>query len=136
MGNIGFYAMERKSPKDGTKKWYATIKNYTPIDGQAVIAYAVENSHVDRAVIEAAMAGLTQVIQSFLLNGHNLTVDGLGCFFISNKSKGSEQSKDVTADSVKRLYIRFRPDRRMREEMKQVSYHDITRTAYGKLAGK
>ena len=134
MGNIGFYAVERKSPKDGSKQWYATLKNYTPVSKQEVIDYAVENSNVDRSVIESAMAGLTQVIQTFLLNGHNLTVDGMGCFFVTNSSKGSEQSSDVSGDSVTKVHIRFRPDRRLRRQLDEVKLHNITRTAYGEKA--
>lgn len=101
------------------------------MDKEQVVDYAVENSNVERSVVEAAMSGLTQMISQLVLNGHNITVDGLGCFFLTNSSKGSEKEADVTADNVKKAYVRFRPCSRLKKDLAQVHLFDVTNIKYG-----
>lgn len=77
------------------------------------------------------MTGLTQMISEYVLNGHNITVDGLGCFFLTNSSKGSETEAEVTADNVKNVYVRFRPCSRLKKDLALVHLFDVTNIKYG-----
>lgn len=130
LGNLGYYPFERRNPKTKTKQWYAALKNYSTINRNQVIDYAVTNSNIERSVLETAMTGLCQLIKQFLLNGHNISIDNFGCFYLSNTSRGELTADEVTSDDVKKAYVRFRPCKALRQDLQQVPLFDVTKKAW------
>ena len=111
MAKMRYYAIARKSPVDKSISYYATNKIYTNINAEAVVDYAVQNSNIDRSVIEQAMVGLQEGVNTFLCNGHPLQFWPLGSFriVISGKGKGVSSPEEVTASTIKHARIVFVP---------------------------
>lgn len=104
-----YTAIARKNPVDKSVKYYPINKIYTNISAEAIVDYAVQNSNVERSVIEQAMVGLQEAIHTFLCNGHPLQFWPLGSFRISISGKGVPTAADVTAAQVKSARIVFVP---------------------------
>lgn len=109
MAKMRYYAIARKSPVDKSISYYATNKIYTNINAEAVVDYAVQNSNIERSVIEQAMVGLQEGINTFLCNGHPLQFWPLGSFRITITGKGVSSPAEVTASTIKGARIVFVP---------------------------
>ena len=109
MAKMRYYAIARKSPVDKSISYYATNKIYTNINAEAVVDYAVQNSNIDRSVIEQAMVGLQEGVNTFLCNGHPLQFWPLGSFRITISGKGVSSPEKVTASTIKHARIVFVP---------------------------
>lgn len=109
MAKMRYYAIARKNPLDQSISYYATNKIYTNIGEQQIIDYAVQNSNVERSVIEQAMVGLEEAIYTFLCNGHNLQFWPLGSFRIVISGKGEITAAEVSASSITSARIVFLP---------------------------
>lgn len=109
MAKMRYYAIARKSPVDKSVSYYATNKIYTNINANAVVDYAVQNSNVERSVIEQAMVGLQEGINTFLCNGHPLQFWPLGSFRITISGKGVASPEEVTTSTIKHARIVFVP---------------------------
>lgn len=109
MAKMRYYAIARKSPVDKSISYYATNKIYSNIGAEAVVDYAVQNSNMERSVIEQAMVGLQEAINTFLCNGHPLQFWPLGSFRVSLGGKGAPTPREVTAASITSARIVFAP---------------------------
>ena len=108
--------MQEGSPK----KWYATTQSSTALSGKAMTKAAAENTTLAPIELEAALDLLGNFIPQQLLQGHTVTLPGLGYFRLTFKSKGADTVKDF--DPKELIYdVRpvFVPDKALRERIKK-----------------
>ena len=75
--------------EDG-KDWYGTPASATPLTGKAMTRAATKNTTMAPIELEAALDLLADFIPEQLLQGHTVTIPGLGYFRLTFKSKGSD----------------------------------------------
>lgn len=109
MAELKYKPIARKNPVTKEVKWYAEKVTYSNIGEREIIDYAVQNSNIERSVIEQAMIGLEEAINNFLINGHNLQFWPLGSFYTTIRSLGALMPDEFTAKNIKRLNIVFVP---------------------------
>lgn len=109
MAELKYKPIARKNPVTKEVKWYAEKVTYSNIGEREIIDYAVQNSNIERSVIEQAMIGLEEAINNFLINGHNLQFWPLGSFYTTIRSEGTVSPGDFNAKNIKRLNIVFVP---------------------------
>lgn len=107
MAELKYKARALKNPMTKAVAWYPVKVTYSNIGERDIIDYAVQNSNIERSVLEQAMIGLEEAINNFLTNGHNIQFWPLGSFFTAIRSKGSNTEKEVTAAKIKSLRIGF-----------------------------
>ena len=108
--------MQEGSPK----KWYGTTQSETPLSGKAMTRAATENTTLAPIELEAALDLLANFIPQQLLQGHTVTLPGLGYFRITFKSKGADTVKDFNPKEM--IYdIRpvFVPSKELRDRIRQ-----------------
>ena len=108
--------MQEGSPK----KWYATTQSATPLSGKAMTRAAAENTTLAPIELEAALDLLANFIPQQLLQGHTVTLPGLGYFRLTFKSKGADTVKDF--DPKELIYdVRpvFVPSKELRDRVRQ-----------------
>ena len=134
--------------KSAPKKWYATPQSATPLTGKAMTRAAAENTTLAPIELEAALDLLANFIPQQLLQGHTVTLPGLGYFRLTFKSKGADTVQDFNAQEM--IYdVRpvFVPAKELRERISQgiefedggVKQGDInyqTRADYYKATGQ
>lgn len=128
---MGFkYKLVEKSsnPRDkqAPKKWYANPQSATAMSGKAMTRAATKNTTLAPVELEAALELLADFIPQQLLQGHTVTIPGLGYFRLSFKSKGADTVKAFNPQEM--IYdVRpvFVPDSTFRNRVKQdVEFED------------
>lgn len=147
MANLGFYKTSREDEATGAKRYTVRLVPYSVIDKQAVVELALKDSNINRQDLAAGFAALGQAIEDFVLNGHSVTLDGLGNFRLTCKtgewdattqkwkSAGKDNMDDVSTNGIRGVYVRFRPCKALREEINHASFFEVTNTLFGKTKG-
>lgn len=111
----------------------ANPNRYSTINYKDIVTYAARAAHVPESSIEVAMDALYDALSYFVLNGHNVKIDGLGTFFFGINAFAEEQIENAGADAIYRLKIGFLPEKDLREAMNNVAV-TTTYTNPGNLA--
>ena len=109
-------------PRDGDspKKWYGTTQSETPLSGKAMTKAATQNTTLAPIELEAALDLLGNFIPQQLLQGHTVTLPGLGYFRLTFKSKGADSVQEFNAKEM--IYdVRpvFVPSKELRDRIRQ-----------------
>lgn len=143
MAKLAYYTREFENPLSGNKMYCAALAKYTTFENEDVIAHALRDSNINASDFAVAFSALAQAIEDFVLNGHSVTISGLGNFRLTAKtglwdakkkkwkSAGRDSMDKVQSSDIKQVYVRFRPCRQLREEMKTAKFFDFTKTKLG-----
>lgn len=110
---IRFKVIPRKSPRDKSVKYYASIKHST-ISEKQFVENIVQKNTCTRADVLAVIASVKDELVSCIRNGQNVTLPEIGSFGSSCSSKGSATKEAFTAANITRLSVRFRPTSQFR----------------------
>lgn len=116
--------IERPNPQDraAENKFYAQAVATGTVDLER-LAYLVSNqSTVREADCYAVLLSLLHNIKDELEQGKIVKLDKLGSFQIGVNSDGVASSDEVSANSVKKAHINFRPDKRLRDMLANLNY--------------
>lgn len=111
----------------------ANPNRYSTINYKDIVTYAARAAHVPESSIEVSMDALYDALSYFVLNGHNVKIDGLGTFFFGINAYAEEQIENAGADAIHRLKIGYLPEKDLREAMNNVAV-TTTYTNPGNLA--
>ncbi len=99
----------------------ANPNRYSTINYKDIVTYAARAAHVPESSIEVAMDALYDALSYFVLNGHNVKIDGLGTFFFGINAYAEEQIENAGADAIHRLKIGYLPEKDLRDAMNNVA---------------
>lgn len=134
--------------KSSPKKWYGTTQSASPLSGKAMTKAATKNTTLAPIELEAALDLLADFIPEQLLQGHTVTIPGLGYFRLTFKSKGADTVKEFNPqEMIYNVRPVFVPDAEFRTRVKQgVEFEDggvkqgevnyATRADYYKATGQ
>lgn len=134
MNIVKMAPIKRKNPKTGKMAWYLQKRKYDTISSKELVEAMARNTGIPVAKVAMATDAIVKQLKNFLLNGHSVNIIGLGTFSPRIKSRPSESKDKVTAENVKALLLKFRPQTDIREDMKNtvgysVIHSDVTGTA-------
>lgn len=112
---------KKRNPSTAAVKYYLQPYLYSRIDKQAVIDAAQRNSSIPRAYLEMTFDSLVTEIQNFVMNGHSITLTGLGTFAAFLRGTGEDTADAVTAANIKQVKFNYRPAPELKRYMKRVS---------------
>ena len=115
MGQIKLKAQEKRIAYKDATYIVTTSETYSKIPAELIIYYASENSGIPKAQMASAFYALSQTVEQFLLNGHSLELLNLGSLYFSVSAKAVENEEDAGAKAVKRLSIKFRQSKKLRD---------------------
>jgi predicted histone-like DNA-binding protein len=75
---------------------------------------------------EMAIYQLFKVTIIQLLEGHTVELGDMGSFYVTASTEGSETEKEVTANKIKGLNLRFRVSKGFKVELKKATFIDIS----------
>lgn len=73
------------------------------------IAYAANAAHVPESTMITARHAILEAINYFVLNGHNVQIEGLGSFAPAIRVKAVNNEQDVSDADIKKKLVRFNP---------------------------
>lgn len=134
MNIVKMAPIKRKNPKTGKVAWYLQKRKYDTISSKELVEAMARNTGIPVAKVAMATDAIVKQLKNFLLNGHSVNIIGLGTFSPRIKSRPSESKDQVTAENVKALLLKFRPQTDIREDMKNtvgysVIHSEVTGTA-------
>ena len=141
---LGYRTYKKEEENTGVVNYGARLVTYSKIGELDIVRLALSDSNINAQDLAVGFSALTQAIHDFVLNGHSVTLDGLGTFRLSCKtgvweektkkwkSAGKTVASDVSANDIRSIYVRFKPCTALREKLNGASFFDVTRTAYGK----
>lgn len=131
MNIVKMAPIKRKNPKTGKMAWYLQKRKYDTISSKELVEAMARNTGIPVAKVAMATDAIVKQLKNFLLNGHSVNIIGLGTFSPRIKSRPSTTKDAVSADNVKALLLKFRPQTDIREDMKntvgyEVIHSDVT----------
>ncbi|MGE4289893.1 MAG: HU family DNA-binding protein [Salinivirgaceae bacterium] len=116
---LQFNVIERINPLTKEKKWYASTRTTGKRDLKHLSKDLAEVSSLSAGDVQNVIANLIEQIPKWLMEGINVKLDGLGTFRLSLSSEAAATREEVTANSIKDIYVIFEPDKEIREKVKK-----------------
>lgn len=107
-GTIRVKVLPRKSPKDRSIKYYGNVDLYSQIGRAQILEAAQRNSQIPKSYLDQTFDALEVEIQNFVMNGHSITLEGLGTITSNLHSRGQLIPADVKAEDILRVKFGFR----------------------------
>lgn len=125
MNIVKMAPIKRKNPRTGNMAWYLQKRKYDTISSKELVEAMARNTGIPVAKVAMATDAIVKQLKNFLLNGHSVNIVGLGTFSPRIKSRPSATKDAVTADNVKALLLKFRPQTDIREDMKNTVGYEV-----------
>lgn len=125
MNIVKMAPIKRKNPKTGNMAWYLQKRKYDTISSKELVEAMARNTGIPVAKVAMATDAIVKQLKNFLLNGHSVNIVGLGTFSPRIKSRPSNTKDEVSADNVKALLLKFRPQTDIREDMKNTVGYEV-----------
>tara|TARA_B110000046_G_scaffold175848_1_gene200877 strand:+ start:3205 stop:3681 length:477 start_codon:yes stop_codon:yes gene_type:complete len=121
---IAYKVLARKNPQDRTapEKFYAAVTPNGSVDFESLAEIISEQCTVTETDCIAVLTVLEQNIVRELKQGRIVRLGKLGNFQVGLSSDGFDTREEVTSGAVKKARILFRPAKRMRALLKNLSY--------------
>lgn len=107
MGRLYYTLVPKKNPINKEVKYYAVVKNYTPVSKTQVIELAEKNSNINRTVLEAVWKAWQRAMANYFTRGHNVQLWPLGSFYGVLKSSGALSADEFSASHIKSYKMAF-----------------------------
>jgi predicted histone-like DNA-binding protein len=122
---LQFNVVERPNPLTKEKKWYAAPRLTGKRDLKNLSKDLSEVSSLSAGDVQNVIANLIDQLPKWLMEGDSVKLDGFGTFRLSFSSAGEAVKDDITADSIKDIYILFEPDAAIKERVSKTKVNPI-----------
>jgi len=122
--SVKFKIVPRKNPQDllAPEKFYAAAVSNGETDMEALSAMIAYQSTLTDTDCYAVLRSLEHNIINELNQGRIVRLGSLGNFQVSISSDGKATEEEVTALDIVKNRINFRPGKKLRQMLQQVSY--------------
>lgn len=110
----------RTPDTEGTskKRYYARVVNFRHVSTDALASSIQQRCTLTEADVHAVLVSPGQELAWHLKEGERVHVEGLGYFQVTLKCPETKNPKDTRSRDVKVRTVRFRPDKRLLELMR------------------
>lgn len=128
---IKYVIAQKRSRKDGSIKYYAEAANITPVYLDEIARRISSSCTVTEENVHAVITVLEEQLRQCLSEGRSVRLGDIGSFCPMLSVTTVDTPDEVTADSIKRVSIRFTPNPRMAAALR-IGAGGVT---IGRLAG-
>ena len=123
--SLQFNVVEKTNPQTKEKKWYATTRLTGNRDLKNLSKDLSEVSSLSAGDVQNVIVNLIDQLPKWLMEGDSVKLDGFGTFRLSFSSEGEAVKEDVTADSIKDIYILFEPDVAIKDRVSKTRINPV-----------
>lgn len=125
--SIKFKTLQRKNPRDlsAPQKYYAAVTADGSVDFDTLAEMISEQSALSETDCLAVLNILEVNIVRELRQGRIVRLGKLGNFQVSLSSNGFDTAAEVSSEAITAARILFRPARKMRNLLKNLSFRSI-----------
>ncbi|MEI6062043.1 MAG: HU family DNA-binding protein [Bacteroidota bacterium] len=122
--SIRFKTIQRINPKDlaAPRKYYATVEQKEKIGIDRLSEKLAAESIVSRADASAVFTAVLDTMLRELKEGSPVEMGKLGTISISFSSRGMASEDEVTAASISKARIIFRPGKELKDMLKTLKF--------------
>lgn len=102
-------------------RYVALPLRYSTIAYKDIVYYAAKAAHVPESSIEVAMDALYDALSYFVLNGHNVKIDGLGTFAFGINAYAQDDITAAGADAVHNMKVMYLAEMSLRQMLNNVA---------------
>tara|TARA_R110002072_G_scaffold113836_2_gene243581 strand:- start:684 stop:1067 length:384 start_codon:yes stop_codon:yes gene_type:complete len=126
--SITYKPITRKNPRDlvAPEKYYAAVSPNGSVDFESLAVLISEQCTVTDTDCIAVLNVLEKNIIRELKEGRIVRLGKLGNFQVSLSSDGFETEEEVTANAVKKSRILFRPAKKMRALLENLTFRKVS----------
>ena len=112
MAKMYYQKYQNTNPESkGYQKWYARPVPKEVIDIDGMTAHIMEHGSVwTEDVVSGVLKKFRKCLVELIMDSKNVKIDGLGTFYVSFKSKGTDSADDLTANSITGAQLKFKVD--------------------------
>lgn len=114
---INFDVIQRRSPKDGTIKFYSQAMTTEYMTLTDIAENISRECTVTVHDIKAVLSALEEQIIIALQAGRSVRFGDLGSFHVTLQSKGAETREEFTTANIERVMVRFVKSSKMRSDL-------------------
>jgi predicted histone-like DNA-binding protein len=125
--SVKFKVLPRKNPRDleAPEKFYAAAIADGEVDLEGLAQMIAYQCTVTDSDCYAVLIALEHNIVNELKQGRIIKLGRLGNFQIGLSSDGKEFPEEISASSIRKNRVLFRPGKRLRSMLKDVSYRKV-----------
>lgn len=124
---IPFIVLEKHNPQKPSepKKYYAQAKSRGSVDLREIARTLSQRSTVSMADVMAVLEGLIELVPEKLQEGYLVKLGEFGTFRPGFSSMGEASPDKVTAKSISKPRINFRPGQEIRKQMLHTKFEKL-----------
>lgn len=125
---IFFNKVQRVNPRDprsGERKWYPVLKSIGKVNEHDLAVMIADETTLNPKEAEMAIYQLEKVATRLLLDGHTVQLGDLGTFNLTIKATPEAEREKVTADNIKKVNLRFRISKTMRDALDKALFKPV-----------
>lgn len=105
-----YYVKKRRLEykEDQPEVWKIQKLGAATINEKELIKYVSNTSQLPPSVIKAALLAISEAITYFVINGHYVTFDDFGSFFLKIATKVVRNREEVSVSQVQRTTLGFK----------------------------
>ena len=108
-----YFVVAKKSPIDGSFKFYATPSNVSPVTLDVIAERIEKRSTVSSADAKAVLDALEYEIKEAVITNGSVRLGDLGTFRATINSEGALSRELFTAKNIRKLNLRFLPSKKL-----------------------
>ena len=126
--SIEFKAIRRRNPQNTQEeklKFYPQICNTEKVDLDKMCNDISRTTSLNPLAIKQVLLALEYQIPEYIEKGYSVEIKGIGTIYPSIKGLPSETEKEVNTKKIVKAYLNFRPAKRLKEAIRQVSFKRV-----------
>jgi predicted histone-like DNA-binding protein len=108
------------------KRWYPILKSVKLVKEKVLATMLAEETTLNPKEAEMAVSQLLKIVTALLLEGHTIQLGSLGSFRATLSAESSATEKEVTANKIKKVKVRFTESEELKSAMKKATFTDIS----------
>ena len=119
---VNLYKHTNTLGEEQETKWYGSVKRNATYDMAALSRHIAQHGSIyTQDVIYGMLRKLANCIPELCAQGIATKLEGLGTFYPSVKTEGTDTASEFTSANVKQVLMKFTPDRDTQEDVSNLT---------------
>ena len=106
--------------------WKAQKLTFPVINEDALIEYMANSAALPKSTVKARTYAIAEAIIYFVINGHQVTFDAFGSFYLKIKTKTSKTLEECDTSLIKRMTIGFSANQHLASLVNRAKVQKVT----------
>ena len=120
--------VQRRNPQDenAPAKWYPVLRTTRMLKEKEVAKQIADETTLNPKEAEMALSQFQKIMIRTLLNGQSVQLGDWGSFVLTLNSEGSDTEAEVSPTKVKKINIRFKAGKELKEAIAKATFIDAS----------